>query len=102
MVNQRYAGDDNPMGQAPACTAGRRGIYITCGAGTHSGPPLHVWHTYVPHELSAKDFNAPRACILCVLGAMSRLQAKKAWVARKNGKHIACRSLTLPATMVHF
>jgi hypothetical protein len=22
---------------------------------TQRGPPLHVWHTYVPHELTAKQ-----------------------------------------------
>jgi alpha-beta hydrolase superfamily lysophospholipase len=25
---------------------------------TQRGPPLHIWHTYVPHELSAKELNA--------------------------------------------
>lgn len=25
---------------------------------TQRGPPLHIWHTYVPHELSAKEIDA--------------------------------------------
>jgi len=25
---------------------------------TERGPPLHIWHTYVPHELSAKEIDA--------------------------------------------
>src|SRR5215470_4412112 len=25
---------------------------------TQRGPPLHIWHTYVPHELSAKELDA--------------------------------------------
>src|SRR6516164_4937167 len=25
---------------------------------TQRGPPLHVWHTYVPHELTAKELDS--------------------------------------------
>ena len=25
---------------------------------TQRGPPLHIWHTYVPHELSAQELDA--------------------------------------------